>query len=119
MQLNFKSESELVRYCEEYRAKKDDYNGWTNYATWRINLELVDPLQYEKSECDIEFKDLYELSETIKSDIEDYLSDNSGGICLDYAEAFISQVNWYEIAEHIASDNPGIVVLDSDKVDKK
>ena len=24
--------------------KKETYNGWTNYATWRINLEIFDGL---------------------------------------------------------------------------
>ena len=24
-----------------------EYNGWTNYATWRVNLEIIDGLEIE------------------------------------------------------------------------
>ena len=26
---------------------KEKYNGWTNYATWRINLEIIDGIEID------------------------------------------------------------------------
>jgi len=116
MQLNFKNENELVRYCEEYMQKKNEYNGWSNYATWRINLELVAGASYEKDECGQEFEDVHELASYIKENIVLLLGDEVGGYCEglnnDYALAFISDVNWYEIAKNISEYNDNIIILD-------
>ena len=92
---------------------KKTYNGWSNYATWRVNLELVDGVMPETDGGQI-FKDVYELSEYIKNDVEEYLSidgntERHATICLDYALAFLSDVNWHEIAQHIADDNQHII----------
>ena len=65
------------------------YNGWTNYATWRVNLELFDG-----SEGPWDHHSAKEFAEEIIYQTTDE--------CLgrDYALAFLSEVNWYEIAEH-------------------
>lgn len=68
------------------------YNGWTNYATWRINLEIFDGYEpeYEMSAQDCaQFAD-----EVIFQNTADTLADS-------YARAFISEVNWHEISHHI------------------
>lgn len=70
------------------------HNGWTNYATWRINLELFDGVPF----IDDFEGDTYELAEYLKTMAEEYLSEQGNGLVLDYALAFISDVNWYEIA---------------------
>ena len=76
---------------------KNDYNGWTNYATWRINLELF---------SDMEVTDYFDELPTIEM-LEDYVEnivfDHSGhfGLMEDYARAFLCNVNYYEILEHI------------------
>ena len=73
--------------------KDNKYNGWTNYATWRVNLEMFDG--------DYEILEGYN-AETLKSIVEEMLEhDNDNTITLSYALAFISDVNWYEIAQHI------------------
>jgi hypothetical protein len=71
------------------------YNGWTNYATWRISLEWFDynPFEYEK--------DIYQLSILLKDHVIEILSESGDGIVLDYALSFLDDVNWYEIAENI------------------
>lgn len=79
------------------------YNGWTNYATWRINLELIDQDYYIEN---FTGTDTYELSLALQNYVESLLEETSDGITLDYALAFISDVNWYEIAEHIADNFP-------------
>lgn len=114
--LNFNSESDLARYCEEYMQQKNEYNGWSNYATWRVALEMVDGASYEYGECERKYKDISELAEDIKSNCESYLDDEVGGytrgLSNDYAHAFLSDVKWYEIAENIASDH-NIIITDN------
>ena len=75
---------------------KTDYNGWTNYATWRVNLEILG---------DIEF-DEHISADYLKEVVEDcvfsnYEMQNGSHLVEDYARAFIAQVNFYEIAKHI------------------
>ena len=77
----------------------EKYNGWTNYATWRINLEVFDGFEIDQD-------DAYELSEYLKEYLSDYLIETtSEGIARDYALAFVSDVNYYEIAEHLIENN--------------
>ena len=71
-----------------------NYNGWTNYATWRVNLEIFDGM----SPSDIGGDDAYEMSKIMKEYAEEMLSGDS--LAVSYALAFLSDVNWYEIAEH-------------------
>jgi len=73
---------------------KEKYNGWTNYATWRINLEIIDGIEFEVKTC----------AATIKEIIDDVVFsqyDGMNSLMYDYASAFISEVNFYEIAQSI------------------
>ena len=67
-------------------------NGWTNYATWRVNLEILSDMEFEEKVHMVDLKDLVE--ELVFIDVKDCLA-------ADYARAFIAQVNFYEIAEAI------------------
>jgi hypothetical protein len=66
------------------------YNGWTNYATWRVNLEMFDGFEpdYEMEADDYKFMAIEFLE-----------ADGTAGLAFDYAMAFIDNVNWHEIAE--------------------
>ena len=80
------------------QQERKTYNGWTNYATWRISLEWFDgfnPYEYET--------DVYTLSRLLQGYVEDSLEEMTvqSTLVLDYALSFFSDVNWYEIAEHI------------------
>ena len=73
-----------------------EYNGWTNYATWRINLEIIDGIEIDTIIC----------AEYIKELVEDvvfsqYELGNGSHLVEDYARAFVSEVNFYEIAQSI------------------
>ena len=75
---------------------KEKYNGWTNYATWRINLEVMDGIEIDTKQC----------AASIKEIIEDVVFNNfdtcdTPRLVEDYARAFVSEVNFYEIAENI------------------
>lgn len=78
------------------KMKNVNYNGWSNYATWRINLEVFDGMEFEEK-VDAEF--LQELAEEIIFD-----NGNATSLCENYAYAFLSDVNYHEIAEHIKNN---------------
>jgi len=77
-----------------------EYNGWTNYATWRVNLEMFDGADYA-SDNDL---DAYDLGQMLRGVAEDLLSEQGSEMVLDYALAFLSDVNWHEIAQHQIAD---------------
>jgi hypothetical protein len=83
------------------------YNGWTNYATWRVMLEIFDGIEQS------EMFDLTLPVEQLRHVLQDYAEElitmsvsdpNAPNLALDYAMAFIRDVNWYEIAEHMIED---------------
>jgi len=76
---------------------KTDYNGWTNYATWRVNLEILGDIEFEETVTADDLKEIVEdcvFNNTVEKDC----------LAADYARAFIQQVNFYEIAESINSE---------------
>ena len=80
-----------------------NYNGWTNYATWRVNLELFDgqPCEWVRSSMS-----QYDVAEQLKEIVNEYLEMDGKGLVLDYARAFVSDVNWYDIAKHYVEEEP-------------
>ena len=69
--------------------KDTTYNGWTNYATWRVNLEMFDG------------SDQFWSADSARDFVEEIIIDSTPeGVARDYALAFIADVNWHEIAEH-------------------
>lgn len=74
------------------------YNGWSNYATWRVNLELFDgfdpcgnPMTAEGAE------------QWAEDFIDMMLERNSEGttILRGWVDSFLQDVNWQEIADSI------------------
>ena len=84
------------------QTAKQTYNGWTNYATWRIALEWFDDYNPNKYESDP-----YQLSKECQQYVEETLEEMTvqSTLVLDYALAFTSEVNWYEIAQHLIDNN--------------
>ena len=90
--------------------KNTTYNGWTNYATWRINLEMFDSWSfgdvwgYENS--DPRTESAYELGEILKEYAEERMNEDASNesLALSYALAFLSDVNWSEIAQRIIDE---------------
>lgn len=87
----------------------EKYNGWTNYATWRVNLEIFDSMSMDDFGLGNlkvwEEPDTYELSKAMKEQAEYRIECTSPeGLARDYAMAFLSDVDWYEIAKHMLND---------------
>ena len=78
------------------------YNGWTNYATWRIALEMFDGYTAEDLNPNVEKA----TKEDCKEYVETYLEDMTCGrepmaYIGGWANAFLADVNWQEIADHM------------------
>ena len=79
------------------------YNGWTNYATWRVNLEMFDCLN--PREWGWDSMSISDLSIRLQDWAESLICETSiEGLARDYALSFLDGVNWNEIAEHMVAD---------------
>lgn len=86
------------------------YNGWTNYETWRVNLEIFDGRALtDYSNAD----DVHDVAADLEYYLKDFLEQtaqdginksNDLSLMRDYALAFISDVNWHEIAQHLVDN---------------
>lgn len=68
------------------------YNGWTNYQTWRVCLEFFDGMDIDGD---------YH-PETLKEMLYEHITEQTdNGLAQDYALAFIDEVNYHEILDHL------------------
>jgi len=77
----------------------EKYNGWTNYATWRINLEILGDINSLTNNTSAD-----DLREIVEDCVFSGVFNNTvekDSLAADYARAFIQQVNFYEIAQSI------------------
>ena len=75
------------------------YNGWTNYATWRVNLEILGDIDWNyEDKPTVEY-----LEDIVENCVFDNLAERNG-LAVDYARAFLANVNYHEILEHILED---------------
>ncbi len=81
------------------------YNGWTNYATWIVNLWYDD---YFNDVAEDYRDDVSGLADYIRDTIEEWENLPTTGLLADLVNAALSEVNWYEIAEHYIADLPKI-----------
>lgn len=72
------------------------YNGWFNYETWRVNIEILDEIDwsdYKKVTAD--------LLEDIVNEVVFNNSVEKDCLAADYARSFLCNVNYDELAESI------------------
>ena len=89
------------------------YNGWRNYATWRVNLEIIDGMDFNGQT----FDDIDALASYLEDFVDEVLT-NFGeikkGIALDYARSFVADCDYHEIAQQYADDNEGLIRIQED-----
>ena len=76
----------------------ETYNGWTNFETWKVNLEILHGLTANDiwgEKCQPSWVANY-VNEIVREGVE--------GFALSCVDAVLSQVNWNEIAEHLNED---------------
>ncbi len=74
------------------------YNGWNNYATFRVANDILNHHQWDDSETISE--------EYLRNIVQNFVFENSGavGLIVDYANLFLNNVNWNELAEVYQTD---------------
>lgn len=81
-----------------------EYNGWTNYATWRINLEIFDG-RTPHDVVGTNALSVYELANALREETHELIEcQSTEGLARDYAMAFLNEVDWEEIARNMLSD---------------
>jgi len=87
------------------------YNGWTNYETWRVNLEIFDGFDPFDHFSDNQEDMQDNLAEYLKDYVDEIIFANcrydergQSSLMEDYARAFLQAVNWHEIAKHMIED---------------
>ena len=97
-----------LHFCKTLKGLKmtnKTYNGWTNYETWRVKLEIFDGVNLKDISSRFHVDEAYNLGHDLKEYAVEILeSEGAKGLTFDYAMAFLDTVNWYEIAEHLISD---------------
>lgn len=88
------------------------YNGWTNYETWRVNLEVLDG--YDASDILGDYArdgmNRDEMVETLAGYFEDFVSyetdilPREGTFAYGIVNEFLRKVDWEEIAAHYVDD---------------
>ena len=69
------------------------YNGWSNYATFRVANDLLNSWQWDDSETISE--------EYLRDIVQNCVFENTGavGLIVDYANLFLNNVDWDELVE--------------------
>ena len=95
----------------------DKYNGWTNYETWNVNLWIDNEEGsysywreaaqecYDNAEADGSFtreeQATLDLSHRLKDEFDEAMPELGASCWSDLLRGALSEVNWYEIAEHM------------------
>ena len=88
------------------------YNGWTNYATWMVNLhfdcfDFTDDVESGVFD-DMDADDIRcHVASWIQEYVESYLDEFAGTddlFVLDVVSATIMDVDWHDIADHYVDD---------------
>jgi len=75
------------------------HNGWSNYATWRINLEILGDIEFDYIVRPIQLQEI----------VEDCVFQNPNfnsmpHLVEDYARAFLAEVDYIELATSYNED---------------
>ena len=92
------------------------YNGWTNYETWTVNVwatndehselywrDMAEELAREAQATNYSTRQdefVSALADRMKSEYEESQPDLGASVWADLLGAALSEVDWYELAEH-------------------
>ncbi len=90
----------------------EGYNGWKTYETWLVNVcdfFSDDPGLFDfVKDCKEDGKDkresIYELSGWLEERVNEAAPELDNGLFSDLLNSAISEVNFYELAEHYLED---------------
>lgn len=87
------------------------YNGWSNYETWKTNMELLDGYEvndFMSSGVYVFPEDrdqaVTDLARHFSDYAYDYVAEQATGWALDLANNFLARVDFDEIAGHYVDD---------------
>ena len=84
------------------------YNGWTNYETWRVNLEMFDGYDatatLQNMGADSREEMVEGLAVTLEGFAYEVLELPENGFVQSIVGDFLRKVDWEEIAEHMVDD---------------
>lgn len=78
------------------------YNGWSNYATWLVNVNIISDIRWDDYEGEVTASAVEELVDHIIFGQSKPSSNDE--LIVDYARCFLYDVNYQELAEAINDD---------------
>ena len=97
-------------YSERRRDRSDKpgqlagekYQGWTNYWTWKYNLEILNEEYWRELIEEGQFGNVYELAQALEFEANEIAAQVSPDWAQYWIDAAFSEVNWREIAINVA-----------------
>lgn len=102
-----KKVNKMTTNQKENQTNPDEYNGWTNYETWCINLWLTDnpgDYHYLTNLATSPHLTDYQKADQLRADIEDTIPDDLSGLLRDLLLSSISSCNFHEIIKSVQED---------------
>ena len=90
-------------------AEAKRYNGWANYETWNVALWIdnEEGSYHERKDLARHANSVGDLADRLKGWIEEMAPDLGATMYADLLNAALSEVDWYEIAEHWYEEEHG------------
>ena len=79
----------------------NNYNGWSNYETWTVNLWMTGNERYYAQLCEITSSgdNLYDQADALEDWIRFEYDGEYSSLWADLINNSLAEVNWYEIVE--------------------
>lgn len=85
----------------------EGYNGYTNYETWIVNVELVADLANSWMGEELKFDDVRDLADALESSVEDIFSEEAShlpnrecSLLYYWAQRSLALVDWDDLADN-------------------